>query len=319
MRSVVFYVLVAAAIVCLALFAFTSYASLDAGRQPFVVLAWNEVGGAGTATAFDFFNGLKAQVISKGNPPRVVTDGIIVEYRIINNREARGRERHGGFWDRAWGLLRVSLDGSGKGAREWGCLAGCMRPEGDHFKVEGLPVAPIDACERWEPYLKAEITVRDSLGKELARTQAAVPTSDEYALDVGQGFSYRCSGCHGGLPDSGTDGTGFGSAKGHGGLYCPGCHDNPHDPLPSREASDIYQAMQYQPPREPGRLSAISSCAACHDTSHGPSGWSPAAMKRFLAAHAGDGPKSASGCNICHTAFSVETKNWPHGFGWSAR
>ena len=75
MRSVVFYVLVAAAIISFALFAYASHASLGAVRQPFVVLAWNEVGGAGTATAFDFFNGLKAQVISKGNPPRVVTDG----------------------------------------------------------------------------------------------------------------------------------------------------------------------------------------------------------------------------------------------------
>ncbi len=316
MRSVVFYVLVAAAIISFALFAYASHASLGAVRQPFVVLAWNETGSAGPATGFDLLNGLRAQVIRRGNPPRVVADGIVVEYRIIKDREARGRVGRRGFWDRAWGLLGVRHEGSGRGAHGWGGLAGCMRPEGDHFNVEGLPVANIGEYDRWEPYRKAEITVRDRSGNELARTQAAVPTSDEHALGAGGGISFKCSACHEGLPDYGKEWRGFGNAKGHGGLYCPGCHDNPHDPFPSREASDIYQAMQYQPPREHGRLSAISSCAACHDTSRGPSGWSTASVKGFLAAHAGAKPKSASGCNICHTAFSADTKKWPHGSGW---
>ena len=321
MRSVVFYVLVAAAITCFALFAITSHANQNAGRPSFVVFAWNDAGDPGAAQARGPSSGLRAQVIRKGNPPRIVSAGIIVEYRIKGSLNAGARQGRGGIWDKVRGLVGVSLEGGARGATSGrGALAGCMVREGDHFKVEGLPVASIDAAESWAPYQKAEITVRDSRGSELARTQTAVPTSDEYALNLGQGRPDRCgSRCHNGLLDTGAQGAGFRNAKGHGGLFCPGCHDSPHDLHPSREASGIYQSMQYQPPMEAGRLSAISSCAACHETSRGPSAWGPSSMKKFIAAHSGAVPRAASGCNICHTAFSARTKNWPHGFGWRDR
>jgi len=57
----------------------------------FVVLAWNDLGmhclnpTYDTAVVLPPYNTVWAQVIRRGEPPQIVTSGITVEYRLINN------------------------------------------------------------------------------------------------------------------------------------------------------------------------------------------------------------------------------------------
>lgn len=118
----------------------------------------------------------------------------------------------------------------------------------------------------------------------------------------------RCSDCHNGslVPQVFTGDTLYRDAKGHGGLSCAACHQSPHAMVPSREASDNYQALQYQ-----GKAVTIGSCKVCHSSSKGEG------SSEFAEEHGSGGRSSA--CNICHTAVSGNTANWPHQFKWSAR
>ena len=94
------------------------------------------------------------------------------------------------------------------------------------------------------------------------------------------------------------------------GLYdenCAGCHGSPHAMVPSREASDNYQALQYQ-----GRAKSIGSCGVCHAGSKG------AGSGGFIEQHGPGGQPTA--CNVCHTAVtSSNTGSWPHQYQWRNR
>ncbi len=121
----------------------------------------------------------------------------------------------------------------------------------------------------------------------------------------------KCSdtGCHPTTVqgvDTGT--TLYRNAKGHGGVYCAGCHGSPHAMVPSNEAADNYQAIQYQGRK---RISTLGSCHACHGNSQGEG------FGDFAEEHASDGQKSA--CNICHTSVSSIRAAAPHAFTWQRR
>jgi hypothetical protein len=76
---------------------------------------------------------------------------------------------------------------------------------------------------------------------------------------------------------------------------------------PSGQASDNYQANQYQ-----GKSMAIGDCRVCHGSSRG-------GGSDFADEH-GSG-KKMSACNVCHTGFqnAANTANWPHQFQWKSR
>lgn len=70
----------------------------------------------------------------------------------------------------------------------------------------------------------------------------------------------RCgdSTCHG--PKFGEErGSLFKDSKGHGKMFCAGCHGSPHAILPSREASDNAQNIHLQ-----GRAGVLRDCRVCH-------------------------------------------------------
>jgi hypothetical protein len=117
----------------------------------------------------------------------------------------------------------------------------------------------------------------------------------------------KCSTCHAGIPEVDTGGTLYRNAKGHGGVYCAGCHDSPHAMYPSREASDNYQPLRYQNSTE-----TIGSCGTCHDNSRGEG------SSEFGETHGGTGGK-ATACRVCHTSVPSNTGSWPHEFRWKAR
>ena len=47
------------------------------------------------------YNNLWAQVVKRGNPPEIVTEGLTVEYRIEGNTYSYGKAQYGTFWDGA--------------------------------------------------------------------------------------------------------------------------------------------------------------------------------------------------------------------------
>jgi predicted CxxxxCH...CXXCH cytochrome family protein len=117
----------------------------------------------------------------------------------------------------------------------------------------------------------------------------------------------RCVSCHADVAEVDTGTTLYRNAVGHGGMYCAGCHGSPHAMVPSREASDNYQALQYQ-----GVAKSLGSCGACHSGSRG------AGLGEFLQEHGGGGQPTA--CSICHTQIATtDVNSWPHKYQWRNR
>jgi hypothetical protein len=395
-------------------------------QADYVVLAWNDLGMHCLNPTYDKlvvlppYNTVWAQVFKRGAPPQIVTAGVTVEYAIEGNTYSYGKRNYGQFWDNAvklFGTLLgftslahdVGLTGNG--------LAGEMKPAGDHFVVDGIPLTPIEDDGTWDPYQVADITVKDAQGTVLASTKAVVPTSEEmhcekchgadpfgnimaehdseHGTDLSTTAPRLCAECHGspalGLMEPGSSGIflskaihGFHADKGascydchpgpqtkcsrserhtaadgncvwchggmaqvagsipttrlpwaneptcamchdalgmdsggslyrdtagHGGVYCAACHGSPHAMIPSQNARDNYQSLQYQ--GSTGVVKSIGSCGVCHDSSRGDD-----EMDEFAEKHGGTAPDEKNGCHICHTAVTAETAKWPHAFTW---
>ncbi len=411
----------------------------------FVVLAWNDLGMHCLNPTYDRmvilppYNTVWAQVVKRGNPPVVTTEGLTVHYRLIDNTYSSGKtDSFGGrfaqFWQNAAALFGaappVNTGLNLEDPTRHNGLAGTMVAEGDHFKVVGMPVTPVDDAGVWSPYQVMEVLVTNSSGDTLAMTRATVPTSDEidcakchaqggpgtvsiggggtdaftniltehdalhgtglagaapvlcaschsdpalggsttgnpnmylsavmhgshasrgaacYDCHPGESTSCNrshahtapdgncitchgsmdqvassitgggrvpwasepaCSTCHTGVSGVDTGGVLYRNSKGHGGLYCPACHGSPHAMVPSDEASDNYQVLQYTESNN-----TLGSCSACHRTSKG------GGSGEFLEEHGGGGGR-ASACNVCHTRVNGGTSLWPHGFTWKSR
>jgi hypothetical protein len=177
---------------------------IPAASMTYIVLAWNDLGMHDLSATYDKdvflppYNTIWAQVIRRGDPPQIMTTGVTLEYRIVDNTFSYGKttasplRNYGQFWDNSFDLFGISL------AHDTGLnlvdpdihngLTGTMLLKGNHFEVDGVPVVPLNDAGTWDPYQVAEITVRDgSTGAELAKTRATIPASDEI----------NCAKCHG--------------------------------------------------------------------------------------------------------------------------
>jgi hypothetical protein len=115
-----------------------------------------------------------------------------------------------------------------------------------------------------------------------------------------------CATCHPGVAEVNTGTTLYRNANGHHGLSCPACHSSPHAIVPSQEASDNHQAVQYQT-----TIAPIGDCKVCHATSKGEG------IDEFTEAHGGS---RATACSVCHTTGpSANAAQWPHQFQWKSR
>jgi hypothetical protein len=174
---------------------FTSCSESD-NQQPdqftdYTVFAWNDLGMHCLNPSYDKlvilppYNNLMVQVVKRGNPPQIITSGITVSYKLINNTSSYNKRSYGGFWDNSNKLFGITL------AHDIGLkgngLSGNLTATTDYFIAEGIPVVPVSDNSTWNPFQVAEITVKDGAGKVLAETQATVPTSDEI----------NCAKCHG--------------------------------------------------------------------------------------------------------------------------
>jgi hypothetical protein len=174
--------------------------SIPASNAAYIVVAWNDLGmhclnpSYDTAVILPPYNTVWAQVLKRGNPPQVVTNGVTVSYRMLNNTTSQGKGLFYQFWAYAQSLFGTP---PGSPTLDKGLnlddpaisngLSGNMIVKGTHFQVSGIPVVPYnDGSAVRNPYQVAEITVKDSTGTVVAQTQATVPTSEEI----------NCGKCH---------------------------------------------------------------------------------------------------------------------------
>ncbi len=117
-----------------------------------------------------------------------------------------------------------------------------------------------------------------------------------------------CVSCHADVAQADTGATLYRNAVGHGGLACTACHGSPHAMVPSREASDNYQVLQYA--GYTGTVKSLGSCGVCHPNSRG-----GGVGGEFAETHGAMGAQPI-GCTACHTSIPSATAKWPHGYTW---
>jgi hypothetical protein len=158
------------------------------------VISWNDLGmhcmneNFANLAVLPPYNTLWAQVILQGAQPQIVTNGVTIDYKIVDNTYSVGKTD---FWTYAQALFGSPLAPNVglKGAT----LAGSMQRDPDHFVVEGIPLTPyLDSApgpgsQYWYPYQQAHVVARDSgTGTVLAETTTVAPVSTEM----------RCDTCH---------------------------------------------------------------------------------------------------------------------------
>lgn len=173
---------------------------IPAGDDSYVVFAWNDLGmhclnpTYDTAVLLPPYNTVWAQVVRRGNPPQVVTEGLSVQYRVVNNTHSYDKtDANGGdfgqFWDYCQAVFGVDLPHDrGLNLEDPAIhngLSGTMVTKQDHFQVNGIPVTPVDDSGIWNPYQVLEVTVYQG-SNVVATTRTTIPTSDEI----------NCARCH---------------------------------------------------------------------------------------------------------------------------
>lgn len=157
------------------------------GRGDFVVLGWNDLGMHCYNRDFQDiavlppYNNLWAQVIKRGNPPQIVTQGVRVQYLFPDNTVSTTKSN---FWQYAPQLFNVNLPNNvglkGKS------LAGVMDPQTGYFVAEGIPLTEFSdsAPTVPQPYQQAVIVAKDSAsGADLASLTVVAPVSTEMHCD----------------------------------------------------------------------------------------------------------------------------------------
>ncbi len=167
--------------------------AFDSRKDDYVLLAWNDLGMHCLSDCDRYFvilppaNTLHAQLIRRGDPPTLVSDGVTMHYRVEKGFE--NPARHLPFWQWAKSnfgkelAANVGLAGNG--------LAGEMgfKPDFASFVAELIPVSPYPDEGAFNPYPLFAVEAKDAqTGALLAATRVVAPNSSEMG----------CRTCHGG-------------------------------------------------------------------------------------------------------------------------
>ena len=137
----------------------------------YIVVGWNDLGMHCYNPDFQDlavlppYNTLWAQVVQRGDPPVIVTEGISVTYSFPENTYSVGKSN---FWDYDELIFGVDLPPNvgltGKG------LAGEMDAMVDYFIADGIPLTEFNDGDHTTrvPYQLAEIVVHDAGGIEFS-------------------------------------------------------------------------------------------------------------------------------------------------------
>jgi len=154
----------------------------------YVLLGWNDLGMH--CYNHDFqdlavlppYNTLWAQVIKRGDPPQIVTQGIRVQYSFPDNTVSSTKTD---FWTYVSQLFGVQLPDNvglkGKG------LADVMDAKTDHFIAEGIPLTEYSDSNPAVPYpyQLAQLSAIDiASGTTLATLTVVAPVSTEMHCDT---------------------------------------------------------------------------------------------------------------------------------------
>lgn len=142
--------------------------------DPYILLAWSPSGMRYVAEVTDTLsilppgNGLRAQLILRGETPEIINQGVTISYRLAS------------------GVL--GFDGKP-------VPSGTLLPSEDLFIAEGIHLSPLTA-NGFDPYPVMTLEARDETDTLLASTKVVAPVSTELG----------CSNCHGGTARSGEPG-----------------------------------------------------------------------------------------------------------------
>jgi len=231
----------------------------------YAIIGWNDLG----MHCYDLdyqdmsvlppYNNIYSQVILRGDPPIVVTQGITVTYSIQDNSESATKTN---FWVYAQDLFALpdplpeNIGLTGKG------MSGALDRNSSYFAAHGIPITEFRDSAPTVPYYYqlADLVASDlASGAVLDRTTIVAPVSSEM----------RCYDCHD-EPDANfrwniltkhdeEEGT---TLMAHRPVLCADCHADPALGKPgTSEAPSLSAAMHGKHAEEgvgPG------DCYACH-------------------------------------------------------
>ncbi len=263
------------------------YPALVGPTAQYVLLGWNDLGMHCYNRDFQDlavlppYNTLWAQVVKRGDPPQVVTQGVTVEYSFPDNTYSAGIKSN--FWQYAQALfglpqpLPENTGLTGKG------LAGAMDAKSSYFEAQGIPLTEYSDSAPYSryPYQKALLVARDAVTHQpLASLTVVAPVSTEM----------HCEYCH-------SDGQREGIATGRVETNILTLHD--------RENAEDYPA---------GYTGGLMShrpvlCAACHSSNAlGTPGVGdiPSLSNAMHRTHAEQVTNDLQGCYSCHPGPSTK-------------
>ena len=216
--------------------------SFDNGHDEYVLLAWNNLGMHCISDSDPYWillppaNDIFAQLVKRGNPPEIVTEGVTLEYAVEDGFGYP--EHHVRFWEFADKLLGAALEpGVGVGGLR---VNGTMKLEEVHkaFAAPFVPVVPYPDDGGFNPYPVFTITAKNTdSGTVLASTKTVAPTSTEMGCKNCHGGGWRVAGLAGFTDETSLDvlkahdknsGTDL-AEKALGGdpMLCQSCHADP--------------------------------------------------------------------------------------------
>lgn len=157
-------------------------------NKNYTLIAWNDLGMHCMDPSYEDFsvlppyNTLRAQVIHRGDLPSIVTEGITVHYRILDNTTSADKTN---FWQYAQALFGLTAPlPENIGLKGFG-LSGQMDQAEDYFIAEGIPLTEYrdNNLESPYPYQMAELVAKNSSGQIVASTQTVAPVSTEMHCD----------------------------------------------------------------------------------------------------------------------------------------
>jgi hypothetical protein len=236
----------------------------------YVLLGWNDLGmhcynhNFQDLAVLPPYNTLWAQVIQRGDPPKIVTQGIRVQYAFPDNTTSSNKTN---FWTYAAQLFGVALSDNiglkGKG------LADVMDAKTDHFVAEGIPLTEFSdsAPTVADPYQKAVLTAKNAAtGEILATLTVVAPVSTE--------------------------------------MHCDTCHASGKDPGGNQARVELNILAFHDSEEKTNLLNSRPVlCARCHSSNAlGAPGVSgvPSLSNAMHSKHAEEVPDTIDGCYSCH-------------------
>lgn len=162
-------------------------------NDEYILLAWNDLGMHCITDSDPWFvilppaNTLEAQLIKRGDPPNIVTEGVELRYSVQDG--FRNPSEHVPFWDYSKKIFGADLE-KNVGLFGQGVVGKMkLKADGISFIAPAIPVAPYSDDKKVNPFPIFTIEAVDTItGKVLAAAKAVTPTSTEMG----------CRNCHGG-------------------------------------------------------------------------------------------------------------------------